>query len=65
MRTGFSKFCPVGAGLFEFSSADEVLEALAAIDRDYASHSRAARAVALEYFSSDRVVGRLLSEAGL
>jgi hypothetical protein len=65
MRTGFSKFCPVGSGLFEFSTAEEALEALAAIDRDYAAHSRAARAVAEEYFSSDRVVGRLLSDAGL
>ena len=65
MRTGFSKFCPVGRGLFEFSTAEEALEGLAAIDRDYARHSRAARALSEEYFSSDRVVRRLLNDAGL
>jgi len=65
LRTGFSKFCPVGHGLFEFSTTEEALEALAAIDRDYAVHRRAARTVAEEYFASDRVVGRLLADAGL
>jgi len=65
MRTGFSKFYPVGAGLFEFSRMDEILAALDAINRDYAKHSAAARALAVEYFGSDHVVSRLLVEAGL
>jgi hypothetical protein len=65
MRTGFSKFYPVGAGLFEFSTMEEVLAALDAIARDYPKHSRAARELAMEYFASDRVVSRLLAEAGL
>jgi hypothetical protein len=65
MRTGFSKFYPVGAGLFEFSTMDEVLAALDAIATDYPKHSRAARALATEYFASDRVVSRMLTEAGL
>jgi hypothetical protein len=65
MRTGFSKFYPVGAGLFEFSTMDEVLAALDAIARNYPRHSRAARELATEYFASDRVVSRLLAEAGL
>jgi hypothetical protein len=65
MRTGFSKFYPVGAGLFEFSTVDEIIAALDAINGDYAKHSAAARAVAAEYFASDPVVSRLLVEAGL
>lgn len=65
MRTGFSKFYPVGAGLFEFSSMDEILDAVGAIDRDFVTHSKAARNLATEYFASDRVIPRLLSEVGL
>jgi hypothetical protein len=65
MRTGFSKFYPTGSGLFEFSTMDEVLAALEAIASDYPGHGRAARDLAMEYFASDRVVGRMLAEAGL
>ena len=65
MQTGFSKFYPVGAGLFEFSTMDEILAALAAIEADYAAHSKAARGLAEEHFASDRVIGRLLAGAGL
>jgi hypothetical protein len=65
MRTGFSKFYPVGAGLFEFSTMDEILAALDAINGDYPKHSAAARAVAAEYFASDHVISQLLREAGL
>jgi hypothetical protein len=65
MRTGFSKFYPVGAGLFEFSTTDEVLAAIEAIDADYSGQSRAAREIAAEYFAADRVVSRLMNESGL
>jgi hypothetical protein len=65
MRTGFSKFYPVGAGLFEFSTMDNILAALDTINGDYPKHSAAARSVAAEYFASDHVVSRLLLEAGL
>jgi hypothetical protein len=65
MRTGFSKFYPAGAGLFEFSTMDEILAAFAAIDADYSRHSRAAREIAVEYFAADRVLSRLMNESGL
>jgi len=65
MRTGFSKFYPVGCGLFEYSSHQEALAGIDAIAGDYPAHSRAARALATEYFSSDRVLRALLSGAGL
>jgi hypothetical protein len=65
MRTGFSRFYPVGRGLFEFATHDEALAGIDAIAADYAAHSRAARALAAEYFDSTRVLGALLAEAGL
>ena len=65
MRTGFSKFYPVGHGLFEYTTHEEALAAIDAIAADYASHSRAARALAREYFAADRVLGGLLGAVGL
>src|SRR5579863_834335 len=65
MNTGFSRFYPVGEGLFEFSDAAEALTALAAIDADYPRHARAARDLAAEYFGSDRVLSTLMAGAGL
>jgi hypothetical protein len=65
MATGFSKFYPVGRGLFEFSSADEALAGIDAVAADYVGHSRAARALAHEYFAADRVLTALTAAAGL
>jgi len=64
-ETGFSKFLPTGEGLFSFSTKDEVLAAVDAINGDYERQRRAAMAVAREYFSYDIVLPRLLSEAGI
>ena len=65
MRTGFSKFYPAGRGLFEFSDAEEALAALDAIAADYERESRAARALAREYFAAEKVLGALVDEIGL
>jgi hypothetical protein len=65
MRTGFSKFYPVGRGLFEYSSRDEALAGIDAIASDYRGHSLAARELAREYFAPDRVLCALLTEADL
>jgi hypothetical protein len=65
MRTGWSRFYPSGEGLFEFSTMEEALAAFAAIAADFPRHSRAARALAAEYFASDRVVSSLLAGCGL
>jgi hypothetical protein len=65
MRTGFSKFYPVGRGLFEYTTHEEALAAIDAITADYPLHSREARMIAREYFSADRVVGALLAASGL
>ena len=65
MRTGFTEYCPVGRGLFDYTTRDEALAAVDAIESDYAAHSRAAREIAAEYFAANRVIGKLLADAGL
>ena len=59
--TGFSNIFPTGEGLFGFSTMDEILAAVEAINSDYARHSRAAEEIAREYFAHDVVLGRLLA----
>jgi hypothetical protein len=63
--TGFGKFIPTGRGLFAFTTMDEVLAAVDAIERDYEGHCRAAREIAESYFAAERVVESLMSRAGL
>ena len=65
MKTGFSRFYPVGDGLFEFSDAEEAVAAIEAVNADYRRHSRAARMIAAEYFGSDPVISALMAEVGL
>ncbi|MBI1766060.1 MAG: hypothetical protein HYR56_32040 [Acidobacteria bacterium] len=64
-ETGFSKYLPSGRGLFGFSTLDDILAAVDAIESDYAAHSRVAREVAAEFFDAEKVVGSLMKRAGL
>jgi len=64
-ETGFSKFVPAGEGLVAFSNMEEAVTALERINADYLAHARAARRVAAEYFSADKVLPRLLQDAGV
>lgn len=63
-ETGFSRELPVGEGLFAFGTMDEVIAAIAEMNRDYARHARAARGLAEEFFDSRKVLTRLLDEVG-
>jgi hypothetical protein len=65
MRTGWNRFYPSGAGLFEYSDHDEARAAIAAITADYPRHASAARALAAEYFASTPVLSSLLARCGL
>ena len=65
MRTGFTSYCPAGRGLFDYASKNEALAAIDAVAADYAGHSRTARELAGECFAGERVLARLLAEAGL
>jgi hypothetical protein len=63
--TGFSNILPTGEGLFAFHTEEDVLEALEMIEGDYARHSMGAREIARQHFDAERVLGRLLNEAGV
>jgi hypothetical protein len=64
-ETGFSRFLPVGDGLFAFETIDEVLASIEVLNGDYDHHARTAHVVAEEYFDSGRVLARLLDKLGV
>jgi hypothetical protein len=59
-ETGFSRNYPTGEGLLAFTTLEEAAAGVEEIERNYERHSRAARALAEEYFDSDKVLPRLL-----
>jgi hypothetical protein len=63
--TGFGKFIPTGRGLFAFTTMDDILAAVDAIESDYDRHARAASEIADAYFGAETVVASLMSRAGL
>jgi hypothetical protein len=56
--TGFDRVLPTGCGLFSFRDHDDVVAG------DYARQSAAAAEIAASDFAAERVLGRLLEEAG-
>ncbi len=64
-ETGFSKILPTGQGLFTFETMDDILAAVDAIESDYPGQCRAARELAQEYLAAEKVLGKLMTEAGL
>ena len=62
--TGFSDYLPAGEGLLSFDSVESARAGIEEINRDYARHSRAARALAETHFDSDKVLARLLKDVG-
>jgi hypothetical protein len=63
--TGFCRNYPVGEGLLAFSTLEEAVAGAGRIARDYEEHYRGARALAEEYFDSDKVLGRFVEEVGV
>lgn len=63
--TGFSNALPTGEGLFAFTTMDEAVAAVEAINADYPRHCRAAREIAEGYFEASKVAARLLADIGL
>jgi hypothetical protein len=61
-ETGFSKFIECGAGLLSFSTKEEVLEGIEKINSDYRQHCKTAREIAVEFFSYEKVLSKLLDE---
>lgn len=64
-NTGFGTVLPTGEGLFAFDTMDEILAAFEAVRSDYERHSKAARAIAEEYFRAETVLSKLLRDIGL
>jgi hypothetical protein len=58
--TGLAQLYPAGTGLITFSTLDEAVAGVESIVGDYDRHSLAARAIAEEYFDSDKVLTRLV-----
>ncbi len=63
--TGFGNVLPTGEGLFAFTTTEEALDAIDAINGDYRRHCEAARAIAEEYLEARSVAARLLADIGL
>jgi hypothetical protein len=63
--TGFGNVLPTGEGLFTFTTMEQALDAIDAINGDYLRHCQAARAIANEYFEARSVAARLLADVGL
>ena len=64
-QSGFTQHYGNDGGLFAFSSIKEIVDAVKAINADYAKHSRAAREVAREVFEAEKVLASLLNRAGV
>ncbi len=62
--TGLAAHYPVGGAILPFADVDGAATALAAVARDYEGRSREARTIAAEVFGAERVLGRLLADAG-
>jgi hypothetical protein len=60
--TGFGSVLPTGEGLFAFTTIEEARSAIEAINSDYGRQSRAARAIAEEYFRAETVLSKLLRD---
>jgi hypothetical protein len=63
--TGWSEVIPAGEGLLAFHDIEQAQRALDAVENDYARHQQAARAAAVSYFDSDKVLGDLLGRVKL
>jgi hypothetical protein len=63
--TGLGEHFPAGQGLLLFSDADDAVEAVHRVVRDYDAHARAARALAETHFDSDNVLTRLIERLNL
>jgi hypothetical protein len=62
-ETGFSQWLDTRLGVVPFRTPGEVRAGIDDINRRYDEHCRAARAVAVEYFDSARVLNALLDRA--
>jgi hypothetical protein len=60
--TGWTAHLPSGEGLFAFSSVEEAVAGIDAINADYLRHTKTAGEIAREHFEASRVLNRLLDD---
>jgi len=58
--TGWTAHLPSGNGLLSFSTPEEALAAIDAVNGDYARHAKSAADIAREHFDAARVLPKLL-----
>jgi hypothetical protein len=58
--TGFSSVLPADEGILAFKTKDDAIGAIKEVNRKYTYHASAARAIAKEYFDSDKVLRKLI-----
>ncbi len=63
--TAFSTVLPTGNGLFVFNTMEDIIAAFDAVNSDYDKHSRAARAIAEEFFRAETILAKLIADLGL
>src|SRR4051812_42782035 len=61
--TGWTSHLPSGTGLLSFSSMEDALAGIDAINADYDHHARVASEIAHEHFAAERVLRPLLEVA--
>jgi hypothetical protein len=61
--TGFASVLPVGQGILTFQTVEEAAAGICEVESNYHQHAEAARAIAEEYFDSDKILTRLVEEA--
>jgi hypothetical protein len=64
-ETGYSSNLPTSEGLLSFADVDGAVNGAQEIHSNWRVHSKAARALACEYFDSRKVLGGLIHAAGL
>ncbi|WP_287248314.1 hypothetical protein [Moorena sp. SIO4E2] len=61
--TGIGDYLPTGKGILTFRNLSEALKGIETINADYEQHCLAARQIAEQYFSTDRVLLPMLEAA--
>ena len=61
--TDFSSKLPVGEGILPFSDMEEAVAAIGEVQADFKKHAKAARAIAEDFFDSDKILNDLIDQA--
>jgi hypothetical protein len=63
--TRFGDHLPLGRGVLSFATLEQAIKGVEEIRRNYSLHSQAAREIAREHFAAEKVLDKLLRDAGL